>query len=205
MKIVFFEIKGWEKPMIKKALKKHKLFFYHEPLTDKNVKEVKDADIISVFIYSKIDDKLLSMMKKLKLITTRSTGYDHIDVKACKNKKIVVASVPSYGENTVAEHTFALILALSRKVHESHLRRFKGDFSIEGLKGFDLKGRILGVVGAGKIGKHVIRIGRGFEMKVLASDHHPDKFLAEELHFDYVSLEELLKKSDIVTLHVPYD
>ncbi|MBS3099332.1 hydroxyacid dehydrogenase [Candidatus Pacearchaeota archaeon] len=204
MKVSFFELKGWEQEILKNGLRKHKLNFDSEPLTEKNISKVKDADVISVFVYSEIDKKIFDKMKKIKLIITRSAGFDHIDLKECKRRKIVVLNIPRYGENTVAEHTFALILALSRKVHESHLRRLNHDFSIEGLKGFDLAGKTLGVIGTGRIGKHVIRIARGFEMNVLAHTHNPDDFLAEQMDFKYVGLNELLKKSDIITIHVPY-
>ena len=204
MKVSFFELKGWEQEILKNGLRKHKLNFDSEPLTEKNISKVKDADVISVFVYSEIDKKIFDKMKKIKLIITRSAGFDHIDLKECKRRKIVVLNIPRYGENTVAEHTFALILALSRKVHESHLRRLNHDFSIEGLKGFDLAGKTLGVIGTGRIGKHVIRIARGFEMNVLAHTHNPDDFLAEQMDFKYVGLNELLKKSGIITIHVPY-
>src|SRR3989344_8628843 len=204
MKIVFFEVQGWEIPIFKSKLKGYDLSFHMEPLSEENIDRAEKADVISVFIYSKIDKKVIDKLKKVKLITTRSMGYDHIDVGECKRKKIKVSVVPSYGENTVAEHTFALILALSRKIHQSHLRRLNHDFSIEGLKGFDLAGKTLGVIGTGRIGKHVIRIARGFEMNVLAHTHNPDDFLAEQMDFKYVGLNELLKKSDIITIHVPY-
>ena len=204
MKVSFFELKGWEQEILKNGLRKHKLNFDSEPLTEKNISKVKDADVISVFVYSEIDKKIFDKMKKIKLIITRSAGFYHIDLKECKRRKIVVLNIPRYGENTVAEHTFALILALSRKVHESHLRRLNHDFSIVGLKGFDLAGKTLGVIGTGRIGKHVIRIARGFEMNVLAHTHNPDDFLAEQMDFKYVGLNELLKKSDIITIHVPY-
>ncbi len=203
MKIAFFEIKNWEKHFLKKRLKKHSLKFYNEPLSVEYIKEIKDFDIVSVFIYSKINKQIIQKLPKLKLIVTRSTGFDHIDLSECKKRNILVSNVPSYGENTVAEHTFALILSLSRNIHKSYLRTLRGDFSIEGLKGFDLKGRTLGVVGAGHIGLHVIRIAKGFGMNVLAFDPHQDKFLAEVLGFKYVLLEELLKNSDIITFHVP--
>lgn len=204
MKIAFFEIQGWEKPILKRMLEKHSLTFFKEPLKLEDIEKVKNADIISVFIYSKLDKKLIDKLKKIKLISTRSTGFEHIDIKECAKRKIDVANVPAYGENTVAEHTFALILALSRNVHKSYLRTLQRDYSIDGLKGFDLKNKTIGVVGAGKIGKHVIRIARGFEMNVLVVDKHEDDFLAEQLNFKYVSFNELLKKSDIITLHVPY-
>jgi len=205
MKIAFFEVKPWEKDYLKKKLKGHSLQFFDEILSAGNASKIANVDVISVFIYSHIDSNLLSRLKKLKLIATRSTGFDHIDLKACRKKKITVCNVPFYGENTVAEHTFALILNLSRHVHKSYLRTLQDDFSIEGLTGFDLKGKTLGVVGAGHIGLHVIKIAKGFGMNVLAYNlnHHP--FLAEVLGFKYVPFDELLKKSDIITLHIPYD
>jgi D-lactate dehydrogenase len=205
MKIAFFEIKGWEKKYLKKRLKDHDLTFYHESLNLKNVQEIQNFDIISVFIYSKIDRQILQKLPKLKLIGTRSTGFDHINVKDCKRRKITVCNVPFYGENTVAEHTFALILSISRNIHKSYMRTIRSDFSIEGLKGFDLEGKTLGVIGAGRIGLHVIKMAKGFGMNILAYDINQDRFLAEVLGFKYVSLEELLRKSDIITLHVPYN
>jgi len=152
-----------------------------------------------------INKEILQKLPKLKLITIRSTGFDHIDLKECKKRKIVVCNVPYYGENTVAEHTFALILSLSRNIHKAYIKTIRHDFSIDDLKGFDLKGKILGVIGAGRIGLHVIRIAKGFGMKVYAYDAYQNKFIAEVLGFKYTSLEELLKKSDIITLHVPYN
>jgi D-lactate dehydrogenase len=205
MKVAFFRIKKWEKSILKNGLKQDKISLYEDPLTNKSVKKAKGSEILSVFAFDKVSKKILDQLPKLKMITTRSTGFDHIDLKECKRRNILVMNVPTYGENTVAEHTFALILALSRKVYKSHLRRLKNDFSTNGLKGFDLKGKTLGVVGAGHIGKHVIRIGRGFEMNVLAYDRHPDSFLAEEMNFTYTPFNKLLKKSDIVSLHVPYN
>lgn len=204
MKIAFFEIQGWEKPILKRRLSGHRLSFLREPLSKKNITFATQADILSVFIYSKIGKEILAKLKKTKLIATRSTGFDHIDARRAKKKKITVSNVPSYGENTVAEHTFALMLSLSRNIHKSYIRTIKDDFTIDGLKGFDLKGKTLGVIGAGHIGLHVIKIARGFGMKVLAYDTHQNKFVAEILEFSYVALPELLKKSDIITLHAPY-
>ena len=205
MKIGFFEIKDWEKKILKRRLKNFSLEFYPFALEESNWKIAKKFNVISVFIYSRINKEVISSLPSLKLITPRSTGFDHIDLKEAKKRKISVCNVPFYGENTVAEHTFALILSLSRNVHKSYLRTLRGDFSIEGLKGFDLKDKTLGVIGAGHIGLHVIRIAKGFGMRVLAFDVHQNKFLAEVLGFRYVSLEHLLKNSHIITLHVPYN
>ena len=203
MKIAFFEIQNWEKTILKKKLKNHSLQFFSEPINESFLPKIKDIDLLSVFIYSKLDDKILKKLPKLKIIITRSTGFDHISLPACKKRKIKVCNRPSYGDNTVAEHTFALILALSRKTHKAYLRAQKDDFTIKGLQGFDLENKTLGVIGTGKIGKHVIRIARGFGMKVLAYDKFPDSSLANELNFNYAPLTQLLKKSDIITLHIP--
>lgn len=205
MKIAFFEIQDWEKDYLGKKLKEHTFKFYDQPLTLENIKEIGDFDGLSVFIYSKIDKQIIQKLPKLTLIVTRSTGFDHIDIKECKNEKITVCNVPYYGENTVAEHTFGLILSLSRNIHKAYVRTLKQDYSIDGLKGFDLKGKTIGVVGAGHIGLHVIRVAKSFGMNVLAYNLNQDNFLAEVLGFSYVSLKQLLENSDIITLHVPYN
>lgn len=208
MKIAFFEIEDWEreyiqKEFIKNGLKGHELKFYKDELTADNFKEVCSYDIISVFIYSKINKKILDKLGRLKLIATRSTGFEHIDLEECKKRGIAVCNVPFYGENTVAEHTFALLLALSRKIPESFNRTIRGDFNVDGLRGFDLKGKTIGVVGAGHIGLHVIRIAHGFEMNILAYDINKNKEVAKRLGFRYVPLDYLLKNSDIISIHTP--
>ncbi len=170
----------------------------------KAIPSLEKCEVLSVFIHSRLDREALMPLPALRFIATRSTGYDHIDMDYCRSKGIVVSNVPVYGDNTVAEHTFALILALSRKVVQAHNRAHTGDFSLTGLQGFDLRCRTLGVVGTGHIGTHVIRIARGFMMRVLAYDTKPDKRLADALDFEYVdALDDLLAKSDIVSLHSP--
>ena len=171
MKIAFFELEDWEKKYFETKLNDHELSFFDEPLTedfDQNLNGGPsgcDAEIISVFIYSKINAKTLDKLPKLKFIATRSTGYDHIDITECKKRGIVVSNVPSYGENTVAEHTFALILALSRKIVECVERTKKGSFELSGLRGFDLRGKTLGIVGCGNIGQ------RGQYTEIVVSRH----------------------------------
>ncbi len=202
----FFETNVKEKKYLKKLFDKtFEVRFYDEELDDKNADLVKDADVISPFIYSYITGKVIKQAKKLKLIATRSTGFNHIDIQTAKAKKISVANVPYYGENTVAEHTFALILALSRNLHKAYVRTIRNDFALGGLQGFDLKGKTLGVIGAGSIGMHVIKIAKGFGMKVIASDARANHILTELLDFKYVGLEELLSNSDIISLHCPYN
>jgi D-lactate dehydrogenase len=159
--------------------------------------------VLSVFVGSRVDRPLLAACPDLRLVATRSTGYDHVDLAACAERGVAVANVPTYGENTVAEHTFALILALSRNVHKAWVRTQRGDFSIQGLQGFDLRGRTLGLVGVGHIGLHTAKIARGFGMRVLAADPRPQPLLAELIGFEYVALEELVAAADIVSLHAP--
>lgn len=203
MKIAFFEIEDWQKNYLKEKLKDSELLFFTEPLSLENISSAKDCQIISPFIYSQMKDGILQKLPDLKMIATRSTGFDHIDIHTAKEGKVIVCNVPFYGENTVAEHTFALILSLSRKLFDSIERARKGDFTLDGLRGFDLKDKTLGIVGLGHIGLHVARIAKGFEMKVLAYDPKEDKKIAKKIGFEYSDLENLLAKSDVITLHAP--
>ena len=205
IKIAFFEIQDWEKEYLQNQLKNVEVSFFTEKLSLENIDMAKDANIISVFIDSQITGEILEKLPSLKMIATRSTGFDQIDIEACKKNNILICNVPSYGENTVAEHTFALILDLSRKIYQSVDRVKEEGFAISGLTGFDLKGKTLGIIGMGHIGQHVARIAQGFQMQVLAFEAHEDKKLAKKLGFDYASLDELLQNSDIITLHVPYN
>jgi D-lactate dehydrogenase len=205
LRIASFEVPPHEEAYLRQsALAEHDLFFHPEPLKPGNLSLAKDAEVLSVFIYSRIGKTELEQMPKLGLIATRSTGFDHIDLAACRERNVTVTNVPFYGENTVAEHTFGLILALSRNIHKAYVRTVRGDFSLNGLMGFDLKGKTLGIIGAGHIGLHVIRMAKGFGMEVLAYDVKQDHFLAEVLDYTYVPLERLLAESDVISLHAPY-
>lgn len=203
--IHFFEVAPGEQAFLKAFKPKRATVRLHpEPVEKIEPSLLRRADVISPFVWSHISAAILKKTPHLKLIATRSTGFDHIDIAACKKRGIAVANVPFYGENTVAEHTFALILALSRKVHQAYFRTIKGDFSLEGLQGFDLKDKTLGIIGTGHIGIHAIRMAKGFGMNVLAYDVVKNNFLAETLGFSYVPFDQLLQKSDIISLHAPY-
>jgi D-lactate dehydrogenase len=204
MKIAFFEIEDWEKEYLKEKLKGHEVVFFSETLSIENVEVAERFDVISVFICSVVTKEVLAKLPKLKLVTTRSTGFDHIDTAYCKEKKIVVSNVPHYGTHTVAEHTFALILALSRKLFFSMQRTKSGEFDHQELTGFDLYGKTIGIVGLGDIGVSVAYIAKGFGMKIVAYARHPSEDLANRMGVSFLSLKELLAVSDIVTLHVPY-
>lgn len=204
-KIGFFEIKEtWEKSFYQKELKGHEIKFFKQTIQEVKMEHIRDFEIISTFIYSKVSKEIIDSIPNLKYITTRSTGFDHIDYNYSKQKGIPVSNVPNYGENTVAEHTFALILSLSRNIHKTYVRTIRGDFSIEGLRGFDLRGKRIGIIGTGKIGLHVIKIALGFGMEVVAYDKFPNTLMSSLLGFKYVSFDELIRTSDIISLHIPY-
>jgi len=206
MRIHYFSSEGWEEEYVKAKLPNENTVFHNGSLAAFQDLSDPDAEILCTFIESRIGEEELKRFPALKLIATRSTGFDHIDLVATKARGITIANVPYYGENTVAEFTFALLLAVSRRIIDADERiRETGTFSPVGLRGFDLAGKTIGVVGCGHIGVHIIRIANGFGMKVLGFDVTRNDELACTLHFTYVALHELFASSDIVTLHVPYN
>jgi len=206
MKIGFFELEGWENKVLQENFPKDELFFSKDKLEPLNVPLQKDFEVICIFVNSVLNKDVLSQFPNLKFVATRSTGFDHIDVAYCKEKGIKVAYVPNYGMNTVAEYAFSLLLNLTRKTYQA-IDRIKenGDFSLAGLRGIDIKGKTLGVIGMGKIGKESTKIAKGFGMNVIAFDAYPDAAAAAEIGYQYVSLEDLLKNSDVITIHAVYN
>ncbi len=167
----------------------------------KKIESYKDAEIISLFVHSeKIDTKRLDLFPNLKTIATRSTGFNHIDLEYCKKRDIVVCNVPRYGETTVAEFAFGLLLALCRKIIQGRNAMAHNHVEIEKYIGIDLFGKTIGIIGTGSIGRHMIKIAQGFGMNIIAYDPYPNP----ELYNYYVSdITEIYKKSDIISLHVP--
>ncbi|MEQ8975335.1 MAG: hydroxyacid dehydrogenase [Coleofasciculus sp. C1-SOL-03] len=203
MKIIAFNVESWEQDIFQKLSPFHQVECVEQSLTTDNASHYADADIISTFIYSDLSTDVLKQFNNLQMIATRSTGFDHIDTDYCQDHGIKVCNVPTYGENTVAEHVFALLLALSHNLIEATDRTRKGDFSQVGLQGFDLRGKTLGVIGTGNIGQCVIEIAKGFRMEVVAFDVKPKEELASRLGFRYAEMKDVLSAADIVTLHVP--
>lgn len=203
MKIAFFEVQDWEKPSLENSFPADQVQFSGNVLDEKNVKAAKDAEVVSVFIYSNLNQSVLSQMRNLKLVVTRSTGFDHIDSAYCNSRGIAICNIPTYGEITVAQHAIALILSLSRNMTDSIERTRKGDFSCPGVQGFDLDGKTLGVLGTGRIGRHVIQMAKGFNMSVIAWDKYPNHKASEQLGFQYADAETVLRKADVLTLHLP--
>ena len=205
--VAFLETSDWEKEYLKKFPRFITLTdLYEEDLNLENVAKFKDYEIISCFINSQLSKEVLEKLPNLKFIATRSTGFDHLDLNVCKAKGVLVANVPGYGSHTVAEYTFGLLICLVRKIYDAYHRvRETGNFDLTGLKGRELFNKTLGVIGTGRIGINVIKIANGFGMKVIAYDKYPNDELEQQLDFEYISFEELLKQADIITLHVPYN
>ncbi len=204
MKIACFECDEREQALLREKCKDHDLVMYDHPLRVEDVHKITNVDALIVFIYSPITKEILQRLPFLKLVLTLSTGYDHIDLKACAAHGITVCNVPKYGGTAVAEHTFALLLALVRNIPKAVTRTEHDDFSLDGLCGAELAHKTLGVIGAGTIGSAVIKRACAFDMRVLVHERTPNKQLESYGHVQHVTLPKLLRESDIVTLHVPY-
>ena len=201
-KIYFFEVEKTDRKVILGKYPKAKIFA--EPFSKKLIKKCADVEIICGMVHSDFSSKNLEKLSNLKLVVTRSAGYDHVDLKFTNKQKIPVCSVPEYGSHVIAEHAFALLLSGCRNVLESAKRTSHENFSWCGLKGLALKGKTIGVIGTGRIGAQVCRIASdGFLMKVLGYDVYKNKDLKKLKNFRYTSLDNLLKRSDFISLHLP--
>lgn len=203
MKIAIFETEQWEREACLRLGGEHVVTCTDQPLNERTAGQHSDAEVVSPFVHSKLNARVLAALPRLKLIATRSTGYDHIDLGSCAAHGVTVCNVPDYGDTTVAEHVFALLLAAVRHVPEATERTRRGDFSHVGLRGFELRGKVLGVIGAGRIGRRVIEIAKGLGMTVIAFDARRDDDAARRLGFRYVGFDEALASADVVTIHVP--
>jgi D-lactate dehydrogenase len=179
----------------------HFWHYVNEPVSVDNINP--DAEVVSIFVSSSLTRKIMERMPKLKLIAARSTGFDNIDLEYAEQHGITVVNVPTYGENTVAEYAFSLLLAVTRKLVPTISETEKGTFRASDHIGVDLQGKTLGIVGLGHIGRHTALIGRGFGMQVIAFDVYHDEDFASEHQIEYVSFEDLLARSDVVSLHAP--
>jgi len=179
----------------------HQVQYVEAGLSTENA--VTDADIISIFVSSHADAQTLGRFAQLKMIAARSTGFNNIDIKAAKKRGITIATVPSYGEHTVAEYAFSLMLMLSRRMRDAINQVQTEDINSDLIHGNDLYGKNLGVVGGGRIGRRVARIGKAFGMKVHIFDPFVSESVVEKMGCYKCSLADLLARSDIVTLHTP--
>lgn len=204
MKIAYVTPNQGENETVTNLLPEHDVVF-HDTLIDTEVPEsIRDTDVLSIFVNSKLTAEMIDSMPNLKVIALRSMGYDHVDVAHAQSKGIKVGYVPRYGAQTVAEHAFTLLLSLSRNVPAMYdLLRREGLLDVAAHEGFDLCGKTMGVLGTGNIGKRSCEIARGFRMNVLAFDLYPNEDFAAEYGITYASMEEVLSQSDVITLHVP--
>jgi D-lactate dehydrogenase len=198
MKIVFVETEDDEQAFFAESLPGHEVEFVD------TIEDVpRDAEVVSVFVNSRVDRLFLRKHAKLRMVASRSSAIDHLDTDAAAKAGVVLTHVPEYGAATVAEHTFALILGVTRRLRQCLEARNRGRGSTERLRGHELRGKTLGVVGTGRVGRMVIRIAKAFGMECLAVDRSPEESLAADLGFRYVTLDTLLRQSDLITLHVP--
>jgi len=167
-----------------------------------NLREVDaEAEAVCVFLDEQIDDVFLTQHPNLKLIATRSSSVDHIDLAACRARGVAVCNVPHYQEESVAEHTFALLLALARRLRELMLHPKEGQFSYAATRGIELEGKTMGLIGMGRVGQRVAALAKAFRMNVVANDIHHSSELARELGFEWMNLDDLFACSDVISLH----
>lgn len=205
MKIAFFEADGWSADWVRGRLPGHEIVLFEDPLTALTLPARNDFDAISVFINSEVGEAALAHFPGLKLVATRSTGFDHIDRAACKARGIAACYIPGYGDHTVAEMTFGLLLMVTRKLYQG-VHRVKEDdvFSFEGLRGVDLKGKTIAVIGAGRIGRETAKIAAGFSMRVVAYDPFPNLEWAASAGVELMGFEDAVRAADVITIHCPY-
>lgn len=206
IKIIFFDIKDYDKEFFKKYEKNYnfEMTFLKVRLTEETANLTKGYDVVCGFANDNINKETIDIMVEngIKLLAMRCAGFNNVSLKDIHNRFKVVR-VPAYSPHAIAEYTVGLILAVNRKIHKAYVRTREGNFSINGLMGFDLDGKTAGIIGTGKIGQILIKILKGFEMKVIAYDLYPNQKAADELGFEYVSLDELYAKSDIISLNCP--
>lgn len=201
-RVAWFDAKEWEKQYLKDKVHNFDIDFFEESLNEDNTSKAEDYEIVSVFVDSDINQKVIDKIDA-DFIACRSTGIDHVDTDYAAQKSVMVANVPNYGPSTVAEHTFGMLLDLTRKITEARNMAEHGKFSHKDLRGTDLQGKKIGVIGTGEIGERVIEIARGFRMDVIAYDPYPREGLEHKLGFMYVDLKDLIEQSDIIAVHCP--
>lgn len=205
MKIACFYSSDYEREYVQKHLKEHEIHFFLGNLFVHKDKIPHDIDALYIWTDSYITAPFIAQFPRLKLIATRSVGFDHIDLDAARKANICVCYAPHYARESVAEHVMGLMLMLSRKLFDACTRAHAGDISRQELCGFDLCGKTLGVIGTGDIGARVVELAHVFGVNILAFDVCQNKRLVDAGLCTYTTINELFGRSDIVTLHVPYN
>ena len=204
--IIFFDIKDYDREFFEKYGKNYnfEMSFFKSKLSLENVNLTKGYDVVCAFTNDDISKGTIDAMAEngVRLLAMRCAGFNNVSLKDI-NERFKVVRVPAYSPHAIAEYTVGLILAVNRKINKAYVRTREGNFTINGLMGVDLYGKTAGIIGTGKIGQNLIKILRGFDMKVIAYDLFPNQKVAEELGFEYVSLDELYANSDIISLNCP--
>ena len=205
-RIIFFDIKDYDREFFEKYGKNYnyEMSFFKSRLSLENVHLTKGYDVVCAFTNDDIGKETIDAMAEngVRLLAMRCAGFNNVSLKDIHNRFKVVR-VPAYSPHAIAEYTVGLILAVNRKINKAYVRTREGNFSINGLMGVDLYGKTAGIIGTGKIGQILIKILKGFDMKVIAYDLFPNQKAADELDFKYVSLDELYANSDIISLNCP--
>ena len=206
IKIAFFDTKDYDKKFFDEHNKNYgyEIKYIEEKLCEKTAYMSKEYDVVCVFVNDIVDEKTINILKEcgVKLIALRCAGFNNVDLK-CLDENIKAVRVPAYSPYAVAEHASALLLTLNRKTYKAYQRSKEYNFTLNGLLGFDIHGKTVGVIGTGRIGKCFINIMKGFGANVIAYDVYKDEEFAKEKEFEYVSLDELYKNSDIISIHCP--
>ena len=204
MKILFYDAKNYDKESFQEALTNYpgiSIEYFETDLSEKTAIYCKGYDAVCAFVNSTLDRKVLQILvqNNVRLVLMRCAGFNNVDMEEAEKLGVTIMTVPAYSPEAVAEHAMALALAANRRIHKAYIKVRENNFSLQGLAGFDLYGKTVGIIGTGKIGRVFADICKGFGMNVLAYD----KFPAANSGLNYVELPELFEKSDIISLHCP--
>ncbi len=205
MKILFYATRAYEQQIFEQHTSSHQLSFISDTLSEHTVHSAEGFDAVCVFVNDQVNKPVLNQLKTLGVnsVLLRCAGFNQIDLTTANELGITVARVPAYSPYAVAEHAVALLMALNRHIHKAYNRVREDNFDLNGLIGFDLHGKTVGVIGAGKIGQCFIKIMQGFGCKILVHDPMLDAEKFAELSVTSVSLTELFQQSDVISLHCP--
>lgn len=207
MRIVFFGTQPYDRVSFEQANAEVglEIVYHRSHLNRNNVALAQGADGVCIFVNDTADAETIRILAAMnvRLIALRCAGFNNVDLKAAERWRVAVVRVPAYSPHAVAEYALALMLALNRKIHRAYWRTRDGNFSLHGLLGFDMHGKTVGIIGTGRIARVLIRILNGLGMRIVAYDPYPDSALARAEGFDYTDLDELYRRSDIISLHCP--
>ena len=199
-KIAFFDTKPYDKEVFDEENTHYEMVYFESKLNEKTARLAQGFDCVCAFVNDDINQKVIDTLYEngIRLIALRSAGYNNVDLKAAQDK-ITIVRVPSYSPHSIAEHAFSLLQTLNRKIHRAYIRTRDFNFSLVGMNGIVLYQKTIGIVGVGAIGRAMIQIAKGYGMRVVCFDPHPD----ESLGVEFVNLDTLFKESDVISLHCP--